>query len=161
MKIFLTLISLSFASFLTSGFILIYGVDAAFNIKRNPFAIIYFILSFIIIWFTDSVIPIGNQGNIETGPFINVVFYPLTLFVYLIVVYIYINIFLRSDSETRKQMRMFVIGWLVAGIAMIFAGLSNFITDGRLFDLLGPLILAISMLILLQGFTHSKREIKN
>lgn len=160
MKLFLSFLVLAFTCFLFSGFVLFYGEEQAFDLTRKILLIVIAVISLPIIWFTQSVIPVGSQGNIETGQFVNIILYPLILLLYLATMYFYYKIYGVSDLEIKPQIRLFLIGWFIAGISLLSSALSNFITYDRILDLISPLILCIALLFVFQGFKGKKSETK-
>lgn len=158
MQLFLSFLVLSFTCFLYSGFVLLYGANQAFDLTRKIILVVIVLLSLIIIWFTQSVITIGTQGNIETGHYVNIVLYPLILVLYLSTMYFYYKVYQESEADIKPQIKLFLIGWVIAGISLVSSALSNFITYGRILDLVSPLILCLSLIFVYQGFREKKSK---
>ena len=154
MQIFLTFLSFSLASFLLASIVLLYGSTYAFSYRVYPYLIIYLGLSIIVTWFTNSIILVGLQGDITVGFYVTIIIFPLIVALYLIIMYFFREVYQQTEGIIKQQMKMFLFGWILAGLAILLAGLSNFLPTGRILDITAPTVLSISIIVLFQGFTH-------
>jgi hypothetical protein len=159
MKVFLSLLPVFLVCFLLSALVLYFGKEITLSYRTYPYIIIFLIINFIIVWGTDSVVPVGTEGNIETGVYVNFIGFPLVVLVYVLTFYFFYKVYRSMDSKdiAKANIKMFLFGWIVAGLGMLLAGLSN-ILSARSLDLIAPFFLVLGMFFLQRGFKTSKSK---
>ena len=159
MQLFLTFFSIAITSFLFASYILLYGSPYAFSYRTYPYIIIYLGSSIIVTWFTQSIIPLDLQGDIKVGFFVEIIFFPLTVVVYLMIMYFFKEVYEQTEGDVKYQLQMFLLGWILAGVAMLLAALSNLLPGGRVLDIAAPIVVSVTLNVIFQGFRPIKRSL--
>ena len=158
-RIFLSLLPIIMVCFLLTALALFYGNEYLRSPILAILLTIFVVINEIIPWLPDSVVPVGTEGDITTGDAVIFFGFPTIMIVYLATFYYFFQLYgnLRSNDPTRRNMRSFLLGWLIAGFSIIIAGLSN-VVNSREMDLIGPFVLAWAMVVLQNGFRKTNQN---
>lgn len=143
---------LSLTSFLLSAFILQYGTSFRFRNYFIPLIGLIILIDLFVIWFTTAIIPNEDiLGDITTSISFKIAVQGTLAVFYLITLYLFFKTYQETTGNVRKNVSWFLIGWLIGGLALIVSVLSDFV---QFLDLIGPLLLAIAIIIQQRGFTR-------
>jgi len=158
-QVFVTAIQLAYSflvfslsSFLLSAFILQLGTSFRFRNIVLIFLGMIILLNVFVIWFTIAIIP--NEeilGDIMTSLLFKIAVQGTLAIFYLVTLFLFFKTYQETTGKVRKNVSWFLIGWLIGGLALIVSVLSDFV---QFLDLIGPLLLAIAIIIQQRGFTR-------
>ncbi|MFX0063735.1 MAG: hypothetical protein ACFFC7_16305 [Candidatus Hermodarchaeota archaeon] len=135
--------------FLISAIILEFG-------EEEPFKPLYLIamgaiivINLIVIWFFENSIYYVALGDINTSDWFTIVYYGSVPLVYLVTFFLYLKTYMAGEGTAKENMRWFLIGWIIGGLALITSVLSDFY---RPLDLINFLILALAAFVQRRAF---------
>lgn len=135
--------------FLISAIILEFG-------EEEPFKPLYLIamgaiivINVVVIWFFENSIYYVALGDINTSDWFKIVYYGSVPLVYLLTFLLYLKTYMAGEGTAKENMRWFLIGWIIGGLALITSVLSDFF---RLLDLVNFLILALAAFVQRRAF---------
>lgn len=148
LKISYSLVVLSLSLFLLSSLYLRYGKDILYSKYLIIFYSGFIVISFFVLWLTESIIP-EDLGDVTTSIFFKVFVLGYLIICYLLALYFFFQTYLQSGPDTKSRMKILFIGWIFGGVALFAIGIGDFF---RLFDLIGPLFLSIGTLLINYSF---------
>lgn len=140
---------LSLGLFLLSSFILQFGTAFPFRNAILPVLGTIILVDGIVMWLTEAFTPTETPGDIVTSTFFKIVVLGSLALFYVVTLVLFIRTYQVTTGNVRKNVSWFLFGWGVGGLALIASALSDFI---QILDLIGPILLAIAIVIQQQGF---------
>jgi hypothetical protein len=111
-------------------------------------SLLWLLTNLIVIWFSDSItLSEDSIGNLQTSILFKIVVFGSTIILYIISYYFVLWSYFKSD----ENLTWFLYGFTLCGLSLLSFGLSDFF---RILDLISPIILSISMIVLFRGFTR-------
>lgn len=150
-----------FYSFLVISLIAFFFVtlilESGNEIATNPFVItslfLVILMNILVIILPDSIYVADiSVGNTETSLLFKVVFFGSAVILYFLTFNNFYTVYKQTEGNTREGMKIFMIGWVVGGLALVLSVFSDFMRE---IDLVSQVLLAIGVIILSMGFKNS------
>ncbi|MFX1532628.1 MAG: hypothetical protein ACFFDI_00165 [Promethearchaeota archaeon] len=138
--------------FLISAIILEFGEEEPFKplylIAMGAIIVINLVVIWEIVFFENSIYYVA-LGDINTSIWFKIVYYGSVPLVYLLTFFLYLKTYMAGEGTAKENMRWFLMGWIIGGLALITSVLSDFF---RPFDLINFLILALAAFVQRRAF---------
>lgn len=144
----------AFFLFNLAAIFLIYGKQGLYSIRTGMFLVIGTIPTIYVIWFTTPFSRVALGDVVSTSLFKIIVFGFLVLS-YLITLILFLLIYNTVEAEVKRNLQIFLAGWLIGGLAMVSIALGDFL---RILDILGQVFLTFSVIIMYFSFGQQIKE---
>ncbi|MHA1167676.1 MAG: hypothetical protein ACTSP4_09370 [Candidatus Hodarchaeales archaeon] len=135
--------------YVLSALILRYGEDRVYKNSILLSMVLFIAVNTVMIFLPGSIVTTEVVGDIVTGIFFKLVTYSSLVILFILSYYLFFRTYKETSGGVKNNIRWFLIGWTVGGIALVLNVLSDFYI---LFDLIGPAVLTIAIILQLQGF---------